>query len=761
MGVTHHLSRPTRRSRASAAPASTVQSRPPLSRTPFVLAIALSAFLFFSLELLAARLVLPVFGGAPAVWTTSLCFFTAILLIGYAYAHIVATRLSPFTSGILQVAFAIAVIGLTLVAPSDIASLRMPGLAEAINVLLALLVTAGAAAVLLATTTPMLSAWYARQGGDPWWLYAASNGASFAALLVYPFLVEPFIGLSAQRKILVIALAAYAAIVTFIVRQARQGSLRQAAEPHEPRPHLGLRRRFVWLMAAAVPAGLLAATTNLLQTDLGAAPFLWVGPLGIYLASLVFAFSGWGRRALPTVERLMPVAATLLWVPFVHPGGWPPIALLIVELGGFLVVSIAIHSYLALDRPAASQLTHFYVILSSGGVLATAFVALLAPVVFSDIYEYPILLVTGLILLALMQGPDAGWLPAVRSDLRGTLMDLAWRLVPYEVVLIAVVVVTRMTSDQAATSKIERILLIGIVAVTLAATARITALITPIALVAALAATSPSASDIRQLRQERTFFGVIRVVTSGNTNAEYSGTTLHGLQFTDVRHTVPTTYYAVVGPLGSVFNDLRARTHGASIGVVGLGVGTIAAYAQSNDQLTFFEIDAAAARIAHDPAYFTFLRDAAVAPRIVPGDGRLSLKSTTAASFDLLVLDAFSSDAVPPHLLTREAIETYLRALRPGGVLAFNISNRNYNLTKALGATARSLGLGVAERGYVSDPAAYQQQAAIDSAWVVVGIPADVARFVAGGWTPALDSGPVLTDDYPDLTRVLWIFGAR
>ena len=725
-------------------------------RVPFLVAIGLSAFALFSLELWAGRVVLPVFGGTPAVWTTALCFFTAVLFLGYLYAHVLATRVAPARAGLIQAGVAIVAVVLTAIAPSSAADLRVAGLPEALNVLLVVAVIAGPAAFVLASTTPLLSSWFGARGEDPWWLYAVSNGASFAALLAYPFLVEPLAGLAFQRAGLVAALAAYGVAVGAIALRARasragapvaSGSAASSSGPAPVR-----RRQLLWLFAATVPAGLLSATTNYLQTDLVSAPFIWVGPLGIYLLSFVVVFSARGRRLLPAVDRLVPGAAALLWVPYVEPTGWPAAAILVIELLAFLVLAIAIHGRLALDRPGPEHLTRFYLVLSAGGMLGTAFVALVAPVAFPGIWEYPILLVAGLVALAALEGAAGRWLPSLREAPRGAALELARRLVPYAIV--ASVLFAFVAADPKSAPTIAGLFALAGVGTILGATPRLLALATPVLLVGGLLVVRADPALSKSLLETRDFFGVITVLESGNVHAEYSGTTLHGLQFTDDKATVPTSYYARSGPLGLVFKDLRARTNGASVGVVGLGAGTVTAYTGAGDSITYFEIDPAAIRIALNPAYFTYLDDPSVRLRIVEGDGRLSLAAGPASQFDVLVLDAFTSDAVPPHLLTREAISTYMRTLRPGGVLAFNVSNRYYNLHLAVAATARSLGLEAVGAEVDQTPATVAAEGAATSVWVVVGTPADVARLTALGWHAIPSGGPVLTDDYPDLLRV-------
>jgi SAM-dependent methyltransferase len=660
-------------------------------------AISLSAFLLFSIELLAGRLVLPAFGGTPGVWATTLSFFTAVLFLAYVYAHLVATRLSPRAGGRLHLGVATLALAALAVAPSQVASLRHPGLAEPLNVLLAQAVLVGGPAFLLGSTTPLLSAWYARGGGDPWWFYAASNAASLAGLLAYPLIIEPRLGLGVQRTAVAIGVAAFVLLIGAVVLRATRASPASVRGEGPPAASLTIRRQAAWLIAAFVPAGLLAATTNFITTDLVSAPLLWVGPLGIYLASFVVAFSHRGRRILPTIDLLLPVAAMLLFFPFVvDTSGAQPWILLTSELGAFWIVATGIHGRLARDRPDERHLTRFYLVLSAGGMLATAFVALLAPVIFRTIYEYPILILMGLAVPIMLS----------RSR-RRTLSEL----VGISVIISLLVAWALTTRDP--------------------------------------------------YLQRRSFFGVIRLDTNGVITSEYSGSTLHGVQFLDARRREPTTYYVRLGPLGDAFADLRARLPRAYVGVVGLGVGTAAAYARPGDTFAFFEINPTVVEIAENPSYLTYLSDSPVKPRIVLGDARLSLAAEPAGSLDLLVMDAFSSDAVPAHLLTRQAMAVYLRVMRPGGLILFHLSNRFYDLPPPVAATAASLGLDAAVRFYEPSSAEATRIAAQVSIWLAVGQPLDVQRLRSlGSWGDVRDSaGPVLTDDYADLLRVLRLGG--
>ena len=293
-------------------------------------------------------------------------------------------------------------------------------------------------------------------------------------------------------------------------------------------------------------------------------------------------------------------------------------------------------------------------------------------------------------------------------------------------------------------------LALGAIAVLLGTSPRALAISTVSAIGVALLLFAP-----HPVERVRSFFGVTDVIEAadGAAFAEIHGTTLHGLQYRDARGSEPTAYYVREGPLGDVMTDLQARhPEGAEIGVVGLGVGTIAAYARPDDSLTYFEIDQTIVDLARDDRYFTYLASAATQPEVLLGDGRLPLAESPAGKFDLLVLDAFSSDAVPTHLLTREAMGAYIRTLRPGGIVAFHLTNRHFELVGAVAETARSVGLDVRTKSF--EPGTDGDVVALPSTWLVIGHAEDVSRLDALSWDPAPD-GPVLTDDYPDVTRLL------
>jgi SAM-dependent methyltransferase len=755
----------------------------------FATTIALSAFLLFTVEPLVGRLTLPTFGGTPAVWATVLFFFQTVLLAGYAYGHVSATWLGPRRGAIVHVVLALAAVAALAVAPVRIGDLRDVGLPAVVNLVWILLLTVGAPALLITATTPLLSSWLAAiraadgEPADTYWLYALSNAGSFAALLAYPFLIEPTLGLSAQRTLwavgvvaLVACLAGCAALVlrrvhatpraierSTAIAGSPTSTLRDEAVPAE---RIDWRRRARWLLLAAIPSGLLSAVTNFITTDLISAPLLWVVPLAIYLLTFVIAFSARGRRLLPGAEWLAPAAITLLWVPFGSAGGWPIGPLIVLEFVGLGIVATCLHGRLAADRPSPAHLTEFYLVMSAGGVLASSLVAVAAPIAFKGVWEYPLLLVLALGALALGRGgtgPVDASSPAVRRrfDLSPFFAGAPRRLAPYAVVAVA------LTFGLAESHSIGleagvRWLLVGGLILLVGGQPRFLFVTTALVLGIAVFVLSPAA-----IFQDRSFFGVTAVLRPPGSpfTVLMNGTTVHGIQSTDpALRGIPGSYYTPNGPLGDAFRIIRGRAagrdgaamgDGRSVGVVGLGSGTVAAWMRPGDRLTFYEIDPLVIRVAEDPAYFTWLADAATRPDIVVGDARLSLEPVASGSYDLLVLDAFSSDAVPAHLLTAEAIADDARVLRPDGMLAFHVSNRYYDLAPAVASAARQAGLTVLQRVYTPTEADARLGATISHWLIATREPDDVPGLLAAGWEPIRDGVAPLTDDHPDLLRLL------
>lgn len=731
--------------------------------------IGWSAFLLFSVEPLIGRVVLPVFGGTPAVWATTLFFFQAVLLLGYLYGHLSVTRLGLRRGAIVHVALILCAAASLLIAPTRAADLRNPAIPDVLNLIGMLGLTIGLPAFVLTTTTPLVSAWYAASrgahdpddDGDAYWLYALSNAGSLLALLAYPFVVEPRLGLSSQRGVWAIGFVlfglAIAGCAAWAIRHGRV-ALAASVETYGAiaarATAITWRRRATWLLLAAVPSGLLSAVTTFIATDLVSAPLLWLAPLAIYLTTFIVAFSARGRRLVPAAILAAPAAVTLLWIPYGSAGGWPILPLVLVMYGGLAVVAAALHGRLALDRPSATHLTEFYLTISIGGALASAFVALIAPVIFPGIWEFPILLVLALAALAVSR-------PRVRQHERTTptrrrgldfspfLTGARGRAGPYAVVAIVLGLFLIRDSSLATEAGI-RWLLVGGLILLVGARAVFLTVSTAVVLALAVLVLQPAV-----IYRDRSFFGVTEVLRpAGATQTTLmNGTTVHGIQSTDpAKAQLPTAYYNRVGPFGDVFRMAAADGKPKTIGIVGLGAGAMTGYLEPGWSMTYYEIDPVVTKVASDPRFFTFLSAATSRPEIVIGDARLSLQSVPDAQFDLLFIDAFSSDAVPTHLLTTEAYALYERVLKPGGLVITHIPNRYYDLAPAVAAALDAQHLAGAIRVFPGD-----RIAGATPTILTVGTTSatDLGPLLTAGWQRLTPSVPPMTDDYMDVLRFL------
>lgn len=776
-------------------------------------AVAAAGLLLFAVQPLAGQRVLPTFGGGPGTWAATLAFFQLALLAGYGYAHLALGRLGHRRSGVVHAAFAALAVGATALSRGDLAALRPPGLEPAIAVLVVHAATVGPAVVFLAATSPLLTGWLAAArlprptaADDPATdererppeppplhrLYAASNAGALAALLLYPTVLEPTLGLTATHQLWLTGLVGVAVLVAAL-GLAQAGRARasghatplgtptsdDAATAGPPGRLAGIGR---WVLLAAIPAGLLNASTTLLTLDLGAVPLLWVLPLAVYLATFVLAFSALGDRLREPVARFAPMAATLLWLPLASGAPWSVLPLLAVVLGGLFVVALALHGALAASRPPERELSRYYLALAVGGALGGFFAGIVAPLVFPDLWELPILLVAAILVGAWPRrqdargdrrgrdargrptttGPTAGAPspPSIddRTPPRPGWFDAAvWRLNRY--VLAGIVVLFALVADQAPGADAAIAWFVG-GAVVLAVGGRPILLAggTAVALAAALLATPQP-----NLFAARSFFGVLEVRPSQDRSVIqlWNGTTLHGTQPTDpVRRLEPTGYYVAAGPAGDLFRVLRGPSTAAlDVGVVGLGVGGLAAYAEPGDRWTFVEVDPLVVRIATDPALFTYLASARAPIAVDLDDGRLALARTAPGTFDCLILDAFTSDAIPTHLLTAEAIADALRTVRPGGLLALQLSNRYYDLAPPVAGAAELAGARALVRDF-RPTAAEVATGAFPSRWLVATRSEAVAEaLVTAGWEPVA-AAPPLTDDRPNpLPYLRWSFG--
>ncbi|MGE4181746.1 MAG: fused MFS/spermidine synthase [Limisphaerales bacterium] len=685
----------------------------------FALTLALGAGLLFAVQPLAARAALPILGGTPAVWNTSMVFFQAVVLGGYAAAHGLARRASPTAQAVLFVAV-ITLAAFTL--PPQFADLPDTPPERPLTWLLGRLTAQVALPCLaLALGSPLLQRWYARATGDsqePYFLYSASNAGSLGALLAYPVVIEPFLDIDRQARFWTLALLAWGFLVlATAVIQTRSPKRRphgQASPPSTvPAPSTepdgtGATTRpavvLAWIGLGAVPASLLQGCTLFLTTDVASVPLLWVVPLALYLGTFIVAFARRGASTVAAANRALPFLAAALVYVILSRATQPVTVLMTLHLAFLFLAGVVCHGRLVAIRPPARHLTGFYLAMAVGGVLGGAFTALIAPRIFSTVAEYP--LAIALACLALPARPSRNPRPTQISPPTPPAARWLRALATASVIAAAMAALGVVAGFFLAESpRLRDALVFGPPAVACCAL-----LDRPRRLALAVAAVFGVGLWLQGLWSstvfaERNFFGITRVTRNpvARSHQIVHGNTIHGRQFQDPeRRSEPLAYYHRHGPLGSVFEAFRSshavragsETEPARVGVIGLGAGSMAAYARPGERWTFFEIDPAVIRVARDPRWFTFLDDAkADSLEVVEGDARLRLREQPDAAFDLLVLDAFSSDAIPVHLLTREALQLYLLKLRPGGWLLAHISNRYLNLEPVFDSLARDAGI--------------------------------------------------------------------
>ncbi len=721
----------------------------------YMLAIFLSATLLFGVQPMFARMALPLLGGAPAVWNTALVFYQAALLAGYVYAHVTTRWLGVRRQAALHV---IVLLLPLLVLPIGIPQGWTPTTTEnPIPWLLALLLVAvGLPFWVVSASSPLLQKWFAstghRSATDPYFLYAASNLGSMLALLSYPVLLEPYLRLHDQSRLwavgylLLVLLIGGCAVLLWRAptRAVIDVPLSEAAVPG-----LTVSRRLRWIFLAFVPSSLMMSVTTYLSTDIAAVPLLWIIPLALYLLTFILVFASKPIlphlvmvRALPIV--ILPLLITLM----IH--ATEPIGLLVVlHLLTFFVATMVCHGEMAQDRPPTNYLTEFYLWMSVGGVLGGIFNALIAPLVFSGVAEYPLTLV--LVCLAGFR--------LTNTPQRSRERILDWAL-PAAVGLLTLGLVKGVQSTDLASGPLTYGLVFGLPAVICFGFSRrplrfglgVGAIL--------LASTLYIGERGRALYTERSFFAVNRVALSPSQQYHLllHGSTLHGIQSLEPsRRGQPLSYYFPDGPVDQVFSAFSGPEAKDSVAVVGLGAGSLACYGQPGQHWTFYEIDPSVERIARDPHYFTFLRDCPA--KVVLGDARLSLAGVPDKQYDLIVLDAFSSDAIPMHLVTREALKLYLDKLAADGLLLFNISNRHFDMEPTFGNLAQDAGVVSLVQSDDVRSQAELDQGKQPSQWVVMGRQsAHLGKLVASPrWRPVRvqPNTAVWTDDFSSILSVL------
>jgi len=663
----------------------------------FSAAALVSAFLLFWVEPFFARLVLPMLGGAPAVWNTCLMFFQTLLLLGYLYAHASSRFLSPRRQVVAHlILLALCLFALPIALPHG---WTPPPSGNVIGwLVLALSASVGLPFLVLSATAPILQRWVAESDvpiDNPYMLYAASNAGSFLGLLAFPVLLEPNMRLSEQSRLWsVVFLAALALMgVCGMLTWAHSTTDYQVARSSEE-PSIPWRDRLSWLALAFVPSSLLLSVTTYLSTDIAATPLLWVIPLALYLLTFVIVFARRGATLATPLAILHSLLITTLAV----------ILFRAISLGFrlgyafhlllFTTTALVLHGELAASRPRPSKLTEYYLWVSLGGALGGAFTALVVPLVFKSTRDYTLMLAMGCLLRF-----------AFRKSTRGDVIPM--------------------------------------VAV-------------PALLLMAAAVPNP---DQWTLYTDRSFFGIYRVtLNKGPAHTLYHGSTIHGAQLLNAP-LMPVTYYHPNGPVGQVFKSLQQADTTRNVGAVGLGTASILCYSRPREHWTFFEIDWHVWRIARTNSLFSFLQNCPAKPRVVLGDARLTIAREPSAKYSMLVLDAFSSDAIPVHLMTREAFSVYKRVLTEHGLLLVHISNRRLDLEPVVGALAKDAGLSALIRNHDVPEKAQNDTFEYGSDWVVVAKhPEDFGALATDTRWRKLSESPrdkLWTDDYSNLLSVI------
>ena len=664
----------------------------------YSLTLFVNAALLFIIEPMVAKMILPFLGGSPAVWNTSLVFYQACLLLGYAYAHFGSHWFGSRRHALLHLILVLAAL-LLLPIVLPVGWFDVPGRNPVGLVLSGLTVSIGFPFLVLSAGAPLLQKWFAhcehRAARDPYFLYAASNCGSIAGLLAYPLLLEPRLTLSQQNHLwffgyLVLLILTAVCVLYFLRPLSRNGEevvMRDESincTEADTRP-VTFARRLRWVFWSVVPSSLLLGVTSYITTDVASAPLLWVLPLTAYLLSFVLAFarSSWASGAFVARRQAFLLLTAAITV-FLH-ATEPDWLILPLHLLAFFFTALVCHGRLAQDRPSAKHVTDFYFWISLGGVLGGIFNALIAPLIFRGILEYPLVIAAAAFIRPYIgEKNNSHW--SRRLD---------WLLPPALVALIVFVTLT-LKHGQILPPANDRMLISGASGVIFLAFAY-----RPVRFGIGLVALTlvslwyPSPFG-KILYADRSFFGAYRATVDfeGRKHLLFQGTTIHGAQSADEATRLrPLAYYYPTGPAGQIFAiNSKARANG-KVAVVGLGTGALACHGAPTQKFTFYEIDPMVEKIARDEKLFTYLRDCPPKIEVVIGDARTSLKKSPTGNYDLFVLDAFSSDVVPTHLLTREALELYLHNVTADGLLLVHISNRYMDLAPVLDRLAHNLGL--------------------------------------------------------------------
>jgi len=708
----------------------------PRARLPvalYAVTTFLSAFLLFQVQPLIGKYILPWFGGGSTVWTTTMLFFQVALIGGYAYAHFVSDRLPPRRQGIVHLVLLVLAVAALPIIPRE--SLRGEDTADPTwRILLVLSVAVGAPYLLLSSTAPLIQRWFTHEhpGRSPYRLYALSNAGSLLALLTYPVLFERFLGLRAQAWLwsgsYVVFVVLCGALAFGFIRRARADRLPTESLEEPPGAAVTPAGVALWLLLPACASALLIAVTNQLTQDVAAIPLLWVAPLALYLVTFIVCF-GNERAYEPRRDVVLLAIGLVAGVYVMNKVGFEVLWQVLLYSFVLFICCFALHGELVRLRPSARHLTAFYLAVSVGGALGGVFVALVAPLLFNGYWEYHVTLaLTPLLVL----GARASAIIGRRASAEQPRADRPGR---------------------------RQLLLAGGGA------------LLGIAVLSAFLVRDIRRANRDVLSRDRNFYGAVRVFEFNREFAESRmtvmehGRILHGFQYQlPAKRALPSAYYGPNSGVGVAMRNYVKPDPELSVGVIGLGAGMLAAYAQPDDEWRFYEINPMVTELAAE--HFTYLadaRDRGAHLHVLHGDGRTVLERQiehgAELAFDILVLDAFSSDAIPVHLLTKEAFDLYWSVLKPDGVLAINISNRHVDLSPVVRAAAERNGK---EAHWVSGRAG-DGEGVLASVWVLVtgnraflespDVAANLAAWPEGAREPRL-----WTDDFSNVLSLMRLY---
>ena len=713
----------------------------------FAGALFTSAGLLFWVQPLIAKMLLPLLGGAPSVWNTCMVFFQALLLAGYAYVLAIG-RFRVKTQILIHLPLLI-LAGTVL--PFSISEGLLTQLPSQSNPTLWLLkvlaITVGIPFFALSATAPLLQRWFSHSSHssakDPYFLYAVSNAGSMLSLLAFPFVLEPKWNLGTQNRYWAIGyllLAVLIGVCAFLIGGKERVESKTTVSSNTKR--VPLVTRLEWIALALIPSSLMLGVTTHISTDVASMPLIWIIPLSLYLLTFILAFANKQILSQKFATLLTPAAVIGLgFIVLLKPpiSVWAVIGLHLVV---FFLIAFTCHRRLAGARPPVNNLANFYLCISIGGVLGGILNALVAPVVFSTPLEYPLVIIAACMALPGGITWSRSWMRFAFPLLVGVVTFGLAKLIP----------LTPIEYGLGAVLVVGVPLILGYL---VASRQRVAFALSLFAIIAG----SYSYLDAKEqsLTTQRNFFGVWRV--SSDEKNEFHrlkhGSTTHGWQFTDPsKRCAPTTYFHNEGPVGQIFKAFDTKPSSNAVAVIGLGAGTLSSYSHPQQQWDFYEIDPVIVGIAQDPRYFAYLSDCSKAPtNMILGDARLKMKDAPKEHYGLLVIDAFSSDSVPSHLVTVQAIDLYLSKLAPDGLLAMNVSNRYLNLEPLLSGLAQEKGMFARMR---RDPQYDSATAKFASSWVVMARNESALGGILSDsrWKP-LNGHVVWTDDFSNILDLM------